>query len=108
MHWGAALTSPVHAVHHLSFTATVSSPREELISLHLQGGELGILKRVLCCFLVMVMPEKGVDETFDWLREATNFYQKQQQQIAGLHTPTLTAIGTVASVAERPALIISE
>ena len=66
------------------------------------------LKRYIGCMILMYLPEKGVDEAFDWLADAWQFYTHpvNAASIPALAGPTVKATGKATIL--RPALDLTE
>jgi hypothetical protein len=66
------------------------------------------LKRYISCMILMYLPEKGVDEAFDWLADAWQFYTHpvSAASLPALAGPAVKATGKATIL--RPALDLTE
>jgi hypothetical protein len=67
------------------------------------------MKRYLGCIVLMHLPEKGVDDAFDWLVDAWQFYAHPAigpQAVPALAGPAVKAKGKAPVL--RPALELTE
>ncbi len=88
------------------FQGTVGSPTESF-SFVISGDGENIVKRILSCIIISMMPLEGVDEAYTSLRSMLGFYL---EPVAPQALPEVQrgGSGRVASVTRRPDLSIVE
>ncbi len=65
-------------------------------------------ERLVGCYLVLTMPDKGLQEALESLADMKEFYKTQPQHLALPGPKTVFASGVLAERNDRPELIISE
>jgi hypothetical protein len=92
----------------ITFETTVAFPNEEEASLSGIYKGANAIKRYLGCIILMHLPENGVDEAFEWLVDAWQFYTHpvSAASLPALAGPTVNATGKATIL--RPALDIEE
>jgi len=77
------------------------------LSFWTEGGE-STVKRLLGCAMIAVMPEEGIEEALQCLKDILEFWHHPAQRMLP-STPTIHhTTAKVLSISERPDLIISE
>jgi hypothetical protein len=93
----------------VTFESTLAFPNEHEAVLSGVYSGANALKRYLGCIILMHLPEKGVDEAFDWLKDTWQFYAHPpvgQQAVPALIGPPMKAKGKALVL--RPALELTE
>lgn len=89
------------------FHATVNSAGQE-IAFWFEGREEDILKRLIGCAMIAIMPEEGVEEALLSLRDIWDFRTQTSYQMLPGPLQTQRSTGRVVRTSQRPELVIPE
>jgi len=89
-----------------SFTATVNSPGEN-ISLQLKGSGEACVKRIIGCAILSLMPERGLHEALDSLKDIFEFYLEKPSSLPPPRASRSIA-GVSGAAKKRPDLLVEE
>lgn len=87
------------------FHTTVGSPTEE-INLYLGGDGETVLKKILACCAIMVMPAAGMDEVLRSLSDAVDYYVTAPTGLLRERTETSRPARAVRKE-DRPGLVLA-
>jgi hypothetical protein len=88
------------------FFSTVNSAGDEL-SFRIEGEENSV-KRLLGCVMIAAMPEEGVEEALQSLKDILEFWQHPAQRMLPSPPTIHYMTAKVLSISERPDLVLSE
>jgi hypothetical protein len=91
----------------MSFFGTVDSPRRAF-RFWSQGQGDTALKQLLACMIINLIPEEGVDEALEYLGDLFEFHQEEYRYRLPEPQVVRQSTGKVASISQRPDMILSE
>ncbi len=87
---------------------TVNTARGTELSFWAEGDEEELLKRVLGCAMMVIMPREGIDEALMSLKEIFEFRAQTHYRILPLPEKAARGKGKLARASKRPDLVISD